>query len=590
MTTSLFAFSFSPKKFFKGLVKDLGKSLKIMVPYVIDEVVIKRVKNSPQVRGALLVSKFVLPKKYENQLNRAMKELSVKKVLSPGGSKGDNIDMADLIKIMVRENVIFSQVTEDYKKDLYKQQVDFKVAEITKDIAIKIYSIANKKIMKASVKLPIYKKSQLTIRLYSYKTRSFPKAWNIKTSSKGNASIMFDLNSSMLKRYGKKFRLDVEDYKKTASKAKKTKIHLGTTIMIPRNLPTYTVKIKTGTAKKAGTNSRVWLSLYGSNGRELIDYRLDDQYDNFEKGRLDVFDIKAYNLNNIKSIRLRHDGTKAKSEWYPEWVEIKENKAPYRKWKYSIKKWLDAKNGRRFTSGALKEAKYNIITSTGVLKNAGTDAQILITAFGENGQSFGPVKLNPKKKDMEKGFADSYEILEKNIGKIHKIKIKITNMNNGKGAGWFVDFVSITNKTTKQKSVFPLNRWLSKDHNLSATVNYAKSTARYSITVITGRKKKAGTDSKVFIELMLANKLLKKIELDTKGDNFEKGRSDTFFHLMEKYKKITGIYLMSDGSKKNAEWYPETVLVNDGRKRFLFNCNNWLNKKNRYRLYCPLKK
>jgi len=98
--------------------------------------------------------------------------------------------------------------------------------------------------------------------------------------------------------------------------------------------------------------------------------------------------------------------------------------------------------------------EYMIVVKTGDIKNAGTDANVFITLYGQNGDS-GQRALNGK---FERGMEESFKIENMDLGELYCINIR--HDNSGKKPGWFLEYITISDRWT-----FPCHRWLATDED-----------------------------------------------------------------------------------------------------------------------------
>lgn len=105
----------------------------------------------------------------------------------------------------------------------------------------------------------------------------------------------------------------------------------------------------------------------------------------------------------------------------------------------------------------------------------------------------------------------------------------------------------------------------------------------YEITTRTGIVKGAGTDSNIYIQLIDCDgKKSAKHELDTRGNNFEKGMLETFIvNEISELNRIEWVEISKDTKGKYEAWYLEYVEVkkkDDSRpKRFIY--ERWFSEK-----------
>ncbi len=65
--------------------------------------------------------------------------------------------------------------------------------------------------------------------------------------------------------------------------------------------------------------------------------------------------------------------------------------------------------------------EYKISIITGNVRDAGTDANVYLELFGDNG-STGDLKIPAKKEDLERGRTDVYTLRAKDVGILHKVR------------------------------------------------------------------------------------------------------------------------------------------------------------------------
>jgi hypothetical protein len=86
---------------------------------------------------------------------------------------------------------------------------------------------------------------------------------------------------------------------------------------------TYQVAIKTGDREKAGTDAEVFIQLFGANG-STPEIKLDHpNFNDFEKGHVDVFEITGKDVGWINKVRLFHNNKKDQPGWYVDTATIR---------------------------------------------------------------------------------------------------------------------------------------------------------------------------------------------------------------------------------------------------------------------------
>jgi lipoxygenase homology domain-containing protein 1 len=227
----------------------------------------------------------------------------------------------------------------------------------------------------------------------------------------------------------------------------------GDGIKKPLNLVKYIVEVYTGSKSGAGTDAEVFCNIFGEFG-DTGDRVLDKSETNrnpFEKGKVDIFKVEAVTLKGLKKVRIGHNGRKAGAGWFLDKVIIKQEGNSKYDQTFNCNRWLavDEDDGLivrdLFVDGTqfLDTVSYNIKVKTGDIRNAGTDARVMLKIFGEKGDSGNRHLKNSDNTSnkFERGRLDEFRVEADDLGKIEKIKIG----HNGKGlgSGWFLDFVEI---------------------------------------------------------------------------------------------------------------------------------------------------
>jgi len=115
----------------------------------------------------------------------------------------------------------------------------------------------------------------------------------------------------------------------------------------------YTIAIKTGDKPRAGTNARVFLTLFGTTGQTGEIHLNHPNYNDFVRGKLDTFNMTLSDIGDPKKVRLRHDNTRKGAGWYLESIDVV-RQADHKRWSKKCNIWLatsrgDGKIDRMFT-------------------------------------------------------------------------------------------------------------------------------------------------------------------------------------------------------------------------------------------------
>lgn len=108
----------------------------------------------------------------------------------------------------------------------------------------------------------------------------------------------------------------------------------------------------------------------------------------------------------------------------------------------------------------LKPVQYEVAVFTSDVAHAGTDANVFITIYGENGDT-GQRKLTKKMVNLfERGQRDVFNLEALDLGQLKRVRIE--HDNKGFGAGWKLDRIEVTNLSTSEMACFPCDQWLDK--------------------------------------------------------------------------------------------------------------------------------
>jgi hypothetical protein len=288
--------------------------------------------------------------------------------------------------------------------------------------------------------------------------------------------------------------------------------------VVPLPVVKYEVMVHTGKRFGAGTDANVFITIFGERGDTgLRPLRSSKSNRNkFENGKIDVFDLEAVSLGTISRIRIGHDGTGPGAGWFLDKVIVKGDENSYT---FLCQRWLsysedDGQIVRELTldttAPLLQSTSYHLSVKTGDRLNAGTDANVFITLFGEHGDS-GQCHLKQSENTnnkFERGRVDKFIIDTVDIGKVERLHIG--HDGTGPGSGWYVVEVVIDVPSRKERYMFPCNRWLAKSEDdgqieldlyPEADIVSVDKKVSYQLSVHTGDVHSAGTDANVFVVL-----------------------------------------------------------------------------------------
>ncbi|XP_044174758.1 uncharacterized protein LOC114975839 isoform X5 [Acropora millepora] len=414
----------------------------------------------------------------------------------------------------------------------------------------------------------------------------------------------------------------------------------------------YQVHVYTGDKWGAGTDANVLITIFGEDG-DSGEKKLDNNKNNFESGQKDSFSVScgAY-LGRLSKIRIGHDNTGFGAAWFLDKVTVEDSKTG-EEVTFSCQRWFSTSDGDGKISRELvrdgedeeatvvsqekilktnievsenvdqdqteereketvqievaqeevKDYKYQVHIYTGDKWGAGTDANVLITLFGEDGDSE-EKKLDNNKNNFESGQKDSFVICcGTYLGQLSKIRIG--HDNTGFGAAWFLDKVTVEDPKTGEEVIFPCQRWFStndgdgkisrelvRDDKVEVEINVSQDFGtdgqsaevratedfKYSVDIYTGDKWFAGTDANVLITIFGEKGDSGEKKLDNSRNNFERGQKDSFRISSGDLGRLTKIWIGHDNTGVAAAWFLDKVTVEDLQSGEIgtFSCQRWL--------------
>ncbi|GCB61309.1 hypothetical protein scyTo_0014316 [Scyliorhinus torazame] len=341
----------------------------------------------------------------------------------------------------------------------------------------------------------------------------------------------------------------------------------------------YEVVTVTGDVRGAGTDANIFVTLFGEYGITPKVHLTSKSRTAFEKNKTDVFRIKTNNVGPIKKIRIEHDNTGMSASWFLDRLVITDMNRPHLRFYFPCNQWLSKEEGDglyvRDLLGSLnpmdipKLNKYIVSVFTGDVKGSGTDADVFINIFGENGDT-GERRLDNDKDNFERGNEDKFTIESPNLG--HLKKITIGHNSKGSSAGWFLDKVIIDDIGNKTVHDFPVNRWFALDEDdgkiqRDILVGGSQTTGIvYNVSVITGNIRGAGTNSKVHIILHGSKGVKNSGKIFLEGGHFERGITDIFnVELAALLSPLSRVTIGHDNGGVSSGWFCEK-LYGDKRK------------------------
>ncbi|XP_061589573.1 lipoxygenase homology domain-containing protein 1 [Cololabis saira] len=337
----------------------------------------------------------------------------------------------------------------------------------------------------------------------------------------------------------------------------------------------YEVVTITGDVKGAGTDANVFVTLFGDYGVSPKVHLASKSRTAFEKNKTDVFRIKTYNVGPVKKLRIEHDNTGMNASWFLDRVVVTDMNRPHLRFYFACNNWLSREEGDNlFVRDLLsslnpmdvpKLNKYIVSVFTADMKGSGTDADVFLNIFGENGDT-GERRLDSGKDNFERGSEDKFTVEAPNLGRLKKITIG--HNNRGSSAGWFLDKVVIDDMGNKEMYEFPVFHWFALDEGdgkIQRDVLVGSMQPMgivYNVQVMTGDIRGAGTNSKIHMVMHGSKGLKNSGKIFLEGGAFERGLIDIFnVEICELISPLSRVTIGHDNGAVGAGWYCEKVVI-----------------------------
>ena len=270
----------------------------------------------------------------------------------------------------------------------------------------------------------------------------------------------------------------------------------------------YEISIKTSSKRGSGTDADVFVHIYGPDGdtgKTSLCQTKEERKKRFEDDQLDTFVIELPDVGNeIEKLRIGHDNSGFGPGWHLDYVEVrkfatdpntgKPSTTDKLMWHFPCDKWFDKKEDdgkiirdlvpskvevERVGRGGevqqrehvisehdkVQEKRFKIRTFTGDVSGAGSDANVLVTFYGETSDT-GELKLDKSQhfNKFERGQMDEFDMKFLDFGIPVKCKIRQDNSSLLKSA-WYLDKVELEDLQAGRTYVFPCEKWLSSRHD-----------------------------------------------------------------------------------------------------------------------------
>ncbi|XP_072215279.1 lipoxygenase homology domain-containing protein 1 [Excalfactoria chinensis] len=365
----------------------------------------------------------------------------------------------------------------------------------------------------------------------------------------------------------------------------------------------YEVTVVTGDIESGGTDAGIFMTVFGSNGN-TEEMQLDKNGDRFERGQQDSFIMEIADIAPLRKMRIRTDAKGTRPDWFLERIVMR-NLTNQEVATFTYGDWLSkVKNAKGSLvcempamindEQMMEDTTYTIQVKTSDIGGAGTDANVSLILFGENGDS-GTLALKESNKSnkFERNQMDEFNFPDMlSLGDL--CKVRIWHDNKGIAPGWHLEYIDVMDSATDKTFRFQCDRWLAKgedDGQLIRELACAnndilelKERTAYEIVTVTSNREDAETKENIWI--ILEGKLGRSkeflMENSSKKRRFERGSTDTFQFSSKNLGDIAAIcvgHCPKDGKKSSAKadvyWHVKEIIITEMElcNKYFFKCN-----------------
>ncbi|XP_063722696.1 lipoxygenase homology domain-containing protein 1-like isoform X2 [Symsagittifera roscoffensis] len=284
----------------------------------------------------------------------------------------------------------------------------------------------------------------------------------------------------------------------------------------------FELSVQTGDLENAGTDCRVCLVLFGLNGTSAPIYLKKDE-DTLERASMDIHQVEIEDIVPLRKMRVSVEPKGARTSWYLQQMSVRDKQSG-KLYVFKCDDWFDPKKKllKRDLSATvdgvtlLSLTSYVVRVKTSDVLMAGTDANVFVVLFGENGDS-DQVQLRESKTykfdKFERDHMDEFHLPPiLSLGNLSKLRI--SHDNSGLNPSWHLDSVEVEETGgSGKKWRFPCNQWLSNSKGdkttsrdlLCDTIGREHLTSPktdYEVVVRTTDKRNASTRCHAFLKLI----------------------------------------------------------------------------------------
>ncbi|XP_032101128.1 lipoxygenase homology domain-containing protein 1 isoform X1 [Sapajus apella] len=361
----------------------------------------------------------------------------------------------------------------------------------------------------------------------------------------------------------------------------------------------YEMTVWTGDVVGGGTDSNIFMTLYGING-STEEMQLDKKKARFEREQNDTFIMEILDIAPFTKMRIRIDGLGSRPEWFLERILLKNmNTGDLTMFYYGD--WLSQRKGKKTLvcemcavideEEMMEWTSYTVAVKTSDILGAGTDANVFIIIFGENGDSGTlALKQSANWNKFERNNTDTFNFPDMlSLG--HLCKLRVWHDNKGIFPGWHLSYVDVKDNSRDETFRFQCDCWLSKSEGDGQTVrdfacannkiNDELEETTYEIVIETGN----GGETRENVWLILEGRKNRSkeflVENSSRQRAFRKGTTDTFefdsVYLGDIASLCVGHLAREDRfiPKRELVWHVKTITITEMEygNVYFFNCD-----------------
>ncbi|XP_060083246.1 lipoxygenase homology domain-containing protein 1-like [Ylistrum balloti] len=313
------------------------------------------------------------------------------------------------------------------------------------------------------------------------------------------------------------------------------------------------VLVQTNKHPSTGTPAQVTLTVYGHKGNSGPIALGNGDGTQFKSGNMDTFDVSVGSIGEIYKIRIGHDNSGDNPGWLCDEVKMMDTHSG-EELRFECHRWMardedDMEICREMPAVRKREPilpviRYEVYIHTGSLWNAGTDANVYMTIYGDRGdtgvrQLFAEAKTSV----FRQGQEDRFTVEAVSLGRLKRVIIG--HDGTGSGNGWFLEKVVIREPNSKATDdySFYCGKWLDEGEDDGKIVRELKVQEEYMDDILEKRNWeyemwKFQKDSKVKFYSLVTHKAVRirpNLTVDALADDQD---NDAVFNVVVKKKSM----------------------------------------------------